>query len=337
MTSRTAIRNSLALIATLLLSATAQAQLFRAYLAPDGSDANPCTLQQPCRLLPAALAAVASGGEIWMLDSANYNSGAVHITKSVTILAVPGALGSVVATGGNAIIINTVGVKVALRNLVIVPLPGGSGTNGIFMQSGTSLTVENCLIANLPGIGIYVGTTASLRVTDSTIRDNGEQGLALLNGTRATVARATISGNGLTGIFVSADVAGVTTTADIVNSTIDANADGITASSVSASGGVKVSVRDSMISRSATGVFAGSGLGASVTLSASNNVISNHSGVGMAVAGTGSRIWVSGNTVSDNATGLNQAPGGLFESAGNNAVRNNGTDKSGTITVVAME
>ena len=38
-----------------------------------------------------------------MLDSANYNTGPVNVTKSVTILAVPGALGSVVATGGDAI------------------------------------------------------------------------------------------------------------------------------------------------------------------------------------------------------------------------------------------
>jgi hypothetical protein len=61
------------------------------------------------------MAPAADGGEIWMLDSANYNTGPVAITKSVTILAVPGALGSVLATGGNAIDIATAGVKVALR------------------------------------------------------------------------------------------------------------------------------------------------------------------------------------------------------------------------------
>jgi hypothetical protein len=42
----------------LLLPAAANAQLFRAYLSGEGSDANPCTLQLPCRLLPAAVAAV---------------------------------------------------------------------------------------------------------------------------------------------------------------------------------------------------------------------------------------------------------------------------------------
>ena len=91
MSLATFARSALALAFTIFLAATAQAQSFRAYLASTGSDAHPCTLHFPCRLLPAALAVVANGGEIWMLDSANYNTGPVSITKSVTIQAVPGA------------------------------------------------------------------------------------------------------------------------------------------------------------------------------------------------------------------------------------------------------
>jgi hypothetical protein len=98
MIARTVAR--IALAGLLLAAGTSHAQLFRAYLASDGNDANPCTLPQPCRLLPAALTAVASGGEIWMLDSANYNSAMVNIGKSVSILAVPGAVGSLVALSG---------------------------------------------------------------------------------------------------------------------------------------------------------------------------------------------------------------------------------------------
>lgn len=77
--SRSFSRRLIALAATLLVSAPAQAQLFRAYLDPSGLDSNPCTLTSPCRLLPAALAAVSTGGEIWMLDSANYNVGPVSV------------------------------------------------------------------------------------------------------------------------------------------------------------------------------------------------------------------------------------------------------------------
>src|SRR3982751_142302 len=90
-------RALLLLSASLAFANAAQAQLFRAYLASTGSDANPCTVAAPCRLLPAALNAVASGGEIWMLASANYNTPFVAIGKSVSILAVPGAVGSFVA------------------------------------------------------------------------------------------------------------------------------------------------------------------------------------------------------------------------------------------------
>src|SRR4051794_14557867 len=81
----------------LLLASSGSAHaIFRAYLSVNGNDMNACTLPAPCRLLPAALAAVDAGGEIWMLDSANFNTSLVSVTKSVTILAIPGQLGSLV-------------------------------------------------------------------------------------------------------------------------------------------------------------------------------------------------------------------------------------------------
>jgi hypothetical protein len=131
---------------------------FRAYLASNGLDTDPCTLQQPCRLLPAALAAVDPGGEIWMLDSANFNTGLVNVTKSVTILAVPGAVGSVVANGADAMLINAVSVKVILRNLVFLNLSGASN-NGIYMTAGASLTVIECQFTNLGNAAIYITDT----------------------------------------------------------------------------------------------------------------------------------------------------------------------------------
>ena len=222
-----------------------------------------------------------------------------------------------------------------MRNLVIVPLPGGGGNNGINMTAGLRLTVENCLIANLPATGIYVNDGANVRVTDTTIRDS-TYGLWLEGGARATVMRATISGALFTALLVYGTGAN-TTTADIADSSIDANGTGVSAYSVDASGVVKVSVVDSLIARNgAFGLIAESDAGASVTLSASSNMISNNATAGMYSLGVGSKMWASGNTVSDNTTGLHNN-GGLFESAGNNAVRNNGTNKTGTISVIPME
>ncbi len=334
MIRRTALHSAFALVATLLFSVAANAQVFRAYLASDGADGPACSLAAPCRLLPAALAAVADGGEIWMLDSANYNTATVIIGKSVSILAVPGALGSLVAISGSAIEIATAGVKVALRNLVIVPLPGQSGTNGVSVTAGAQLTVERCLIANLPGHGIVVNSATSVRVTDSAIRDNGDVGLWLLKGARATITRSTFSGNASTGVFVIGDIPGSLTSADIADSTLDGNGNGVLEWSEDASAVVKVSIRDSRLVRNAGfGVSAKSTLGGDVTLSASNNIISNNlTGVQGLFAGT--KVWASGNTVSVNTTGFSSSSA-LFESAGNNAMRNNGTDVVGTVTAVA--
>ncbi len=195
MIRRTVTRSAFAFAVAVFLSAAAHAELFRAYVAATGSDTNPCTLPQPCRLLPAALAVVASGGEIWMLDSANYNAATVTIGKSVSILAVPGAVGSVVAIGGPAISISAAGLKVALRNLVIVPFAGGGGTHGVSMTGASVLTIEGGLIANLPNHGVEVLGAGKLRIADSVIRDSGIYAVFLRDGATAEISGTKMLGN----------------------------------------------------------------------------------------------------------------------------------------------
>jgi hypothetical protein len=191
MQSRSGLRILLSFVATLLLSTSAQALVFRAYVASDGSDANPCTLPLPCRLLPAALSAVLDGGEIWMLDSANYNTGTVVVAKSVSILAVPGAIGSVVAAGGPAISIAAPDLTVALRNLVVVPLPGAGGTSGVVMTGASSLVIEDSVFANLPASGVDA-FAGKVWVTNSTFR-NSQYGVLARGGARADVSGSKFS------------------------------------------------------------------------------------------------------------------------------------------------
>ena len=188
-------------LSALLLSMApcAEAGLFRAYLASYGNDANPCTVVAPCRLLPAALAAVNDGGSIWMLDSANYNVAPVNVAKAVTILAIPGAVGSVVGSGGSAIEV-TAGASVTLRNLDILDFSGG--IHGIHMTGGAKLRVEGCSIHGLPGTGIMIETAAQVAIVDSIVRDNGAHGLYLARGT-ASVSRTLVAGNGANGIWVN--------------------------------------------------------------------------------------------------------------------------------------
>jgi hypothetical protein len=193
---------------TFLASLDARALVFRAYLASDGNDANPCTLPQPCRLLPAALAAVTPGGEIWMLDSANYNTATVNITTSVTILAVPGVVGSVVATGGPAISVTTNSLVVSLRNLVIAPLPGTGGTDGVFVGSNSTVMIENSVFTRLPGNCVSAIGAGRLVVADSVLRSCGAA-MTVQNGFLVEINNTRVLHNS-NGIVVVSTVAGFT-------------------------------------------------------------------------------------------------------------------------------
>src|SRR5712691_10752793 len=74
----------------------------RTYVSGLGSDSNPCTASSPCQTFQAALAMTIAGGEIYVLNSANY--GAVTINKAVTITS-EGAVAGVLATSGVGITI----------------------------------------------------------------------------------------------------------------------------------------------------------------------------------------------------------------------------------------
>ena len=309
----------------------------RTFVASDGLDANTafnCSLAKPCRGFSAAQTVTDNSGEIIVLDSAGY--GAVTITKSISIIAPSGVYaGIAVFPGLDGVSIATPGISVVLRGLTI---NGQGGDQGINMIDGAKLTVENCLISNLNQNGIVVTAPAIVRVTDTTIRDNGFDGIRLQSGARGTVTRTMIRGHNIGyGIYVASDVPGSITTGDIANTTIDGNANGIFASSLNATAVVKVSLRDGrIVGNSGLGVVADSSAGAAVTISASNNIVSNN-GIGISAFSTGTKLWASGNTVSDNTAAgwLNQ--GALFESAGNNAVRNNLLDISGAITPIATQ
>jgi hypothetical protein len=209
MTIKTCFRTGFALLAILLAPPASRAEMFRAYLASDGSDAHPCTLSQPCRLLPAALAAVASGGEIWMLDSANYNTATVTIDKSVTILAVPGAVGSVVAVGGPAISITAADLFVALRNLVVVPLPGAGGMIGMNLTGASRVVIEDSVFANLPDKALNVVGTGMARIVNTTFRNNYSSVFAQ-DGATIDVAASRFSRN-FGGIAATSNAAGMVT------------------------------------------------------------------------------------------------------------------------------
>jgi Right handed beta helix region len=333
--SRThAIAFLLSIVAALATTATHAVQ--RTFVASNGSDANTaanCSLAAPCRGFAAAQTVTDSNGEIIVLDSAGY--GAVTIIKSISIIAPTGVYGGIsVFSGGNGVTIATPGVNVVLRGLNI---NGQGGTNGINMTAGNKLTVENCVISNLTQFGISVNADATVRVTDTIIRDNGNHGIWLQNGANGTVTRAVISGNAANGVRVEGTSGAFTTTADISESTVDGNlTEGIVARALIVNSTIKVSIRDSRIVRNSFGLIAESGSSSAVViLSASNNMVVNNNGGGVAAFNLGARVWVSGNTVSNNSGTALINSSAQFISVGNNSIYGNNAVSGGTITTIA--
>jgi hypothetical protein len=297
MSAPTTLRATLA--ASLLVGTTAQAQLFRAYLSPTGNDANPCTLQAPCRLLPAALNAVANGGEIWMTGSANYNTATVNVTKSVSILAVPGMVGSIVAQdGGPAISIAATNLEVALRNVVIGPVTGAApGTHGVVMTGDSSLMIENSLVANLPGHGVQVNGQGEVKIAHTTLRNNGLWAVDLSNG-----AAADISGSQL-----------------IENYSGGVRASGIT-------GTTTANLSDSIISGGATsGVRVNASTDATARIVITRSSITRVTGWALDCFGTGSNaIFVGSSLIAQNNSAWDASCGAVYTSSNNQVSFNNG-------------
>jgi hypothetical protein len=100
------------------LSTSAHAVNIRSFVSANGSDTNPCTRPLPCRTLQTAHNNTSGGGEISMLDPADY--GTVTITRSISIINDGVAAGVLVPAGQTGItIITDSNAEVLLRGLII--------------------------------------------------------------------------------------------------------------------------------------------------------------------------------------------------------------------------
>jgi hypothetical protein len=303
------LRSAFTCLAAAVLWSTADAALFRAYLSGTGNDTNPCTLPAPCRLLPAALNAVAEGGEIWMLDSANYNSSTVTIDKSVSILAAPGAAGSILTqSNGPAILIAADTLTISLRNVVIVPGPATPpGTHGVYMTGNSKLTIEGSLIARMPldGISLRGGT---VDVANTTIRNNGRHGVLLESGSQAEIASSRLLQNGTCGVV--------------------AVADGLSNNSAS--------VSDSLISGNLVGVFVEAIPFGSSRIAVARSAIT-YNNVGLECYGGGAAfISIGASLIAHNDSAWHKNCSAIY-TAGNNQFNNNGSPQGGELTLLPLQ
>ncbi len=189
-------RIALCIVATLALAAVfsaapAQAQngtLTRSFVSSAGVDSNPCTIAQPCATFAHAYTAIGANGIIAALDPGKY--GPITITGPVTV----NGNGWAAITGpasGTAITINAVSGNVILTGLEIDG--AGAAYNGIVFNSGSSLTVTNCILLNFiqdssadqtTGNGILIQPGNNLLSTISNIyaANNGNDGIQISGG-----------------------------------------------------------------------------------------------------------------------------------------------------------
>lgn len=364
-------RPALAFGLSALTAMTAVAAGQRTFVASYGDDLNPCTLQLPCRSFAPAIAAVTAGGEVLVLDSAGY--GPFTVTKSVSVIAPPGVYAGMSPTAGQDGITVAAGPgdRVVLRGL---KLNGLGATHGIQVSSVGELHVADTEIAGFTGRGVNFATGGKLFLDDSIVRNNGEAGVHAQSASSLAVVsidRSRFENNGANGVVIATNAQGAISNSvaagnDNVGFLVDAGGKATIADcrisdvyDISVDYGILVrgSGSEATVSRcdvfGSFHAFRAEGAGALLNVSDSTaqaggtgftseagavlnleRSTANRCQVGMRVLNA-STMRVSNSTATNNSYGfLNFNVEGVFESRGNNTVRGNAVNLSGTITVI---
>ena len=173
----------LAIVACALPASAVAGQ--RSFVASTGNDANPCTLQLPCRGFNAAITATNPGGEVVILDTAGY--GPMTINKSIKIIGPSGVYGGISVIGGigppppptTGILINAGDTDViTLRGLDVSGVPGAAPLPqyGIDIQNAGAVHIEKSSIGNFTqdtSSCIHLDTARAVQVfvVDSFLRE----------------------------------------------------------------------------------------------------------------------------------------------------------------------
>jgi hypothetical protein len=296
----------LAVTVLFVASTPANAQATRTWVSGVGDDVNPCSRTAPCKTFAGAISKTAKDGEISVLDPGGF--GTITITKSITINGTPGAgYGSILAAGTVGVIVNitdAADVRKAVRLNWLDIQGAATGTDGIRILAGTSVTVENTIVDGFSGRGISDQRTTGgeLYVNNTTVRNTG--------------------GNGIT----AAPTSGATTIKASLNNVRVYNAN----NGISAGSGARIFVTNSVVSGiTGAGIIGEGPLGASEINV--NNSASTHNATGIQTS-TGSTIRISNTDVVFNATGIS-APAGQVQTFGNNRI--SGNTAAGTVPTPA--
>lgn len=299
------------------LAAPAAAQTVRSWVASNGSDTNPCSRTLPCRNFNAAIAAVATGGEVVALDSAGY--GPTVIDKAVTIVAPPGVHAAIAPAAGDAVAISSGFTgPVIVRGLY---LNSQGASYGVRHLGNSPLFVERLVVNGFGQVGIYLSGSAAFLIVDSTIQNNSVGILSVASPGRGVVDRCWIEGSLSYGVWIYGS--GHFMFHDVVLSRNDVGV------YVSGSGAALDIIDSAAVKNTWKGFWVSTIDEPGSTMHLERCVASNN-GTGMqadADPGT-SIIRVSNCTITDNGIGVDQGVGGSIQSRRNNTLEANGGGNS---------
>lgn len=306
----------LILVLAVLLAPTSAFAINHTWVSSTGTDNGLCDRTTPCATFQAAYTAVDAGGVISVLDAGDFtNSAPFNISKSVTVRAEGVDAGFVSTTANNAFL----SISVAQTDSVAIEGLLFSGA-GIQIANGGFVDIRNCVIRgnnaasasffNVYGIKVANGQNAvKVAISDTVVENNGNS-------------------NGGAGVFLAPGLGGGgngTAQVTLLRVLAHGNQFGLSVDSSYGTGGMNVSVIDSVITNNKVDGLILVGVSAPVVVNVLNSkFIAN--AYGIRTIGASAITRVESSKLLGNGVGVTVANGGTSLSAGNNVVESNSTN-----------
>jgi hypothetical protein len=292
----------------------AQAQATRTWVSGVGDDLNPCSRTAPCKTWAGAISKTFIHGEIDALDPGGF--GTVTITKSITLDGA-GTFASILASGTNGININIApgNSDDPFREVTIRGLSiNGSGATGTI---GTRTGIKGISIAN--------NGAAIVQIEDSIIQSFSQNGIIILGSSAVNLNVNNTQIKNCTGAGISADTSAGIARVTMRNSSITNSGTGLNARRNS-----RVAMINSTVAFNTVGVFVEGNGGTAVAVLESCQ-IANNTGNGIQAGGgaatNNSVARLSNNIINNNGgSGVSIQANGSVESFLNNKIVGNNPD-----------
>lgn len=302
--NRTALAIGLTLAAA-LPAMPAQAQNAQTFVSGHGGDINNniCSVAAPCRTFQHAYTVTNASGEIEALDPAEYGT----LNNIIHAISIEGHGFAAISPAANqpGIAINA-GANDAI-NLRGLNIEGqGSGGSGVVFNTGGSLTVEDCVIRDLVGNGIFfapnTNASSNLLVSNTLAADNGFGMVVNPTGSgtvNAVFNRVEAKNNKAVGIGVNGALSTGTINATVFESVAASNIDGFLVNSVPGKAATTLMLFHSVAANNTNGLGA---LGPLATIRVAQSMITGNANGWSAgpVAGPGSVLSYGDNYIDGN-------------------------------------